>query len=398
MRHVGRDNSPRHASCADACPTGNPTVRLATASASVWSIFRCQPARKWYPAIARRRIAPNNSPRFAVASAAHNTPSPRMAYSAPAMRRRRMSGKTYGPTYAVASRSSGSASPGGSSGSSGTATNLPGPGREQLVVAGAQALRQHPGLGDRGHEVRVAGPPGQHVHMQVPGHTRPGRPPEVGTDVGAVRRVRGLDRLQRAHLRPCQRDILVVGQVDVARDVTDRRDHQVPGPVREQVHHGDRRVGAFEHEGFGVVGRVHEVVDHATVRLEEAVRVRHVLRTPVRPQPLETHACSATSAARRSAKSSTLTPRSGSSLPRLFTPTVPCSASSSPTTRMYGTFSSFDRRIRAPSAPCEPSTISARNPSAFSRSTMRNAYASCRSLTGSTTACTGASHAGNAPA
>ena len=35
MRHVGRLRSPRHASCADACPTGKPTVRLAVASRTV---------------------------------------------------------------------------------------------------------------------------------------------------------------------------------------------------------------------------------------------------------------------------------------------------------------------------------------------------------------------------
>ena len=42
----GRLSSPRHASCADACPTGNPTVRLATASASVWSISQTANPRR----------------------------------------------------------------------------------------------------------------------------------------------------------------------------------------------------------------------------------------------------------------------------------------------------------------------------------------------------------------
>ena len=58
--------------------------------------------------------------------------------------------------------------------------------------------------------------------------------------------------------------------------------------------------------------------------------------------------------------------------PRLFTPTVPCSTSSSPTTSTYGIFSSFALRMRAPSF-SEASTMSARKPSPFIRSTRRHA-------------------------
>ena len=43
----GRLRSPHQASCADAWPTGNPTVRVAITSASVWSTFSGHPARKW---------------------------------------------------------------------------------------------------------------------------------------------------------------------------------------------------------------------------------------------------------------------------------------------------------------------------------------------------------------
>ena len=32
MRHVGRLRRPRHASCADACPTGKPTAFVAVTS------------------------------------------------------------------------------------------------------------------------------------------------------------------------------------------------------------------------------------------------------------------------------------------------------------------------------------------------------------------------------
>src|SRR4051812_18133820 len=120
-----------------------------------------------------------------------------------------MSGNTYGPTYAVTSRSCGSASPAGVSPlgiSSAIDPNLLGPGCFQLFVADAQRLGKHPDLGDRGHEVRVAAPAGQHVHVQMRGHARAGGAPDVDTNVHAVGRVRGAYRAQSTHLRAGQRD------------------------------------------------------------------------------------------------------------------------------------------------------------------------------------------------
>src|SRR5689334_15330813 len=117
-----------------------------------------------------------------------------------------MSGKVYGPTYAVTSRSSGRRSP---SCSSVTRRTLPGPRRFQLVVAGAQTLGQDAGLADGGHEIRVAEPSGQHVHVQMVGHARTGRAADVGTDVHAVGVVRGPYGAQGAQLCPRDRDVLV---------------------------------------------------------------------------------------------------------------------------------------------------------------------------------------------
>ena len=82
--------------------------------------------------------------------------------------------------------------------------------------------------------------------------------------------------------------------------------------------------------------------------------------------------------------------------PRAFTPTVPCSTSSSPTTSTYGTFSSLARRTRAPSVSAWASTSSARAPSARGdRRAARTRRDDRRPAAPST--CTGASHVGNAP-
>jgi len=60
--------------------------------------------------------------------------------------------------------------------------------------------------------------------------------------------------------------------------------------------------------------------------------------------------------------------------------------------------SSASAWVRSPVTASSAATTSARSPSAFRRSQMRNAYASWSLRTGSTRACTGASHAGKAPA
>src|SRR5215204_3383417 len=98
MRQTGRLRRPRHASCAEAWPTGNPTVRVATTSAWVWSTSRFHEVRKWYAEMVAIRTAAANSPTLLLHTqpARHRTAS--AAYITAGMRRRLMLGKTYGPT------------------------------------------------------------------------------------------------------------------------------------------------------------------------------------------------------------------------------------------------------------------------------------------------------------
>src|SRR5690349_8629952 len=139
------------------------------------------------------------------------------------MRRRRMSGNTYGPTYAVTSSSSGRSSPSGSVGSSLTRVKLSVPDRFQLLVAGTQIFGHHPDLGDAGHEVRVAAPPGQHVHVEMVRDARTGGAADVDPEIEAIGAVGGPDRPQRADLGLRDRQQLALDQVLEARDVTRRR-------------------------------------------------------------------------------------------------------------------------------------------------------------------------------
>src|SRR3954453_12356992 len=212
----------------------------------------------------------------------------------PAIRRRLMSGKTYGPTYAVTSRSSGSASPFGASPTgtpsrawSFTPRTLPGPHRFQLVVAGAPALGKHAGLAHRRHEVRVTGPAREYVNVEVSGDPGTCGAPEIGADVHAFRLIRGADGAQCSDLRSSDGDVVVVVEVVERRRVTRRRDHQMSGTVRIQIHHRDRVGRAFENECFGVVGRVDEIAHDTTVA--QRGRAGYVRRTPVGPQALEAH-------------------------------------------------------------------------------------------------------------
>ena len=208
-----------------------------------------------------------------------------------------------------------------------------------------------------------------------PGHAGARGPAQVRADVDAVGLVRRPDRLQRPQLRARDVAVLVVGQIFVARNVAHRRDHEVSRAVRIQVHHRDRRRRAFEHERFGVVGRGDEIAHHAAEVVAAGVGIGDVAeRQSAQIRSSMRRAC-ATTAASRSTKSSTLTSRSGSSLPRAFTPTVPlldvAVADDEDVRHLLGLrLAGCGRRA----CPPEPSTISARNPSAFKRSTTRNAY------------------------
>src|SRR4051812_46917325 len=213
MRHVGRLRSPYHASCADACPTGNPTVRLAMASASVSLIFVVQPATKWYAPMSARSTPTASRPWLPLCANCARQPAAITRWMVPVIRRLPLSGNTVGPTKLVTSRSSGRVSPScGASGSisSLTARTLPsrrsptrtarpgvhvvcenasggGPRGAELLVRVPEALGEHARLGHGGHEVRVAVPARQHVHVHVARHAGPRGTPDVGADVDALR-------------------------------------------------------------------------------------------------------------------------------------------------------------------------------------------------------------------
>src|SRR3990172_254026 len=87
----------------------------------------------------------------------------------------------------------------------------------------------------------------------------------------------------------------------------------------------------------------------------------------------------------------------GFSPERKRTATAPCSTSLSPTTSMYGTFCICASRILAFMRSGRVST-STRSPAARSWVSTDCAYSRCRSAMGITTACTGASQTGKAPA
>ena len=76
-----------------------------------------------------------------------------------------------------------------------------------------QGLGQHPGLGDRRHEVGVARPAGQRVHVEVIRDPGAGGRPEVRAEVDAVGLVRRADRAHRAPLREGERGRLVVAEI-----------------------------------------------------------------------------------------------------------------------------------------------------------------------------------------
>ncbi len=185
--------------------------------------------------------------------------------------------------------------------------------------------------------------------------------PEVGTEVDPLRVVRRLERSHpEAECRP-QFGALVVGQLGQRPDMAEGDGHQVPARVGVGVEHEQRGGTDPEHPvvdrrrtarrdpaedtvigSAGVGRRGHVPVDLAA---RGATRTRHVRASPAGPQAVEGHAPavgpddsgrrrSAISRSSASVNSVTGTPRSGRSLPRRLTPTVPPATSSSPTTRM----------------------------------------------------------------
>src|SRR5690242_10987175 len=171
------------------------------------------------------------------------------------------------------------------------------------------------------------------------GHARTRDAADVHADVEAVGPVRGAQRDARALDRVHHvRSLVRIEALEIA-DVTQWGDHEVARRVRVRVHHRERAWRALQRERL-VVGELREAAEQAVVRMLGRVRgnTLDVRGPPAGPESVEhppRYRRSATSAARCSMNRSRGTSLSGgASLPRLFTPTVPFSASSSPTTRM----------------------------------------------------------------
>ena len=194
--------------------------------------------------------------------------------------------------------------------------------------------------------------------MEVAGHPGAGGATDVGADVDAVGRV---GRSSAAHVgvaapAPSARRPRRVESPSRLGLVAQRRDHEVPRRVRVHVHHRERVLVAGQRRALSS-GHRRRAARRGSRGEPSASALRRRRRCTSVRQPAQSRssvigvAIAAVDlggeARRRSRRAAT--PRSGASLPRAFTPTVPCSTSSSPTTSTYGTFSSLALRMRAPS-------------------------------------------------
>src|SRR2546421_9614429 len=133
----------------------------------------------------------------------------------PATRSFSRSGGGSAPSRTVGSedtpaRSQGHAPDGGSSG--------PGPDLGELEPALGEVLRQHLHVGEHRHEVRVAGPAGDDVEVDVVRHAGAGDPAQVPADVVALRRVGLRERSDPGTREPMElRNLLVVERDEVIR-------------------------------------------------------------------------------------------------------------------------------------------------------------------------------------
>src|SRR5665213_1902252 len=192
----------------------------------------------------------------------------------------------------------------------------------------------------------------------------PGRLTEVHADVhavGSVGRLEGHDA--SAHH---QEIVLVFGVAEILhrRDVSLRQDQDVTRTVGKGVQDNEAEV-ALGDDARALIDRLfgQRTKDARAVGGVGLGDVGHVVLAPRGREPLQGHyrssgePCVAISSSTRSRNAATLTPRSGSFDPRALTPRVPFSTSSSPTTRMYGIFSSLAFRIRAPSGSLASPTL-----------------------------------------
>ena len=139
------------------------------------------------------------------------------------------------------------------------------------------------GLGHGRHEVRVARPPRQHVHVHVPGDAGAGRAPEVQADVDAVGRVGGLERAHGVLRHRHDRRGLVGLEVLELGLVAQRSDHQMARRVRIRVHDREDELVARDDERL-VVRRARQRAEQAVVRSPSTgSRPRRPRRQPASP-------------------------------------------------------------------------------------------------------------------
>ena len=195
MRHVGRLRRPRQPSWADAWPTGNPTSRTAATSASVSRTTSGHAVAQWYKPMSNSTtaatqralvdqhvvVAPMGHPEREAAGRqdqVHDRRDPPAADVGkgvlPDVAADVEVGRQLVAMLVVVA------------GSLARSLMHAGPHLLEALVGRRQRLGQHPCLGHRRHEVGVAVPSGQAVHVEVAGHAGAGGPAQVGADVEAV--------------------------------------------------------------------------------------------------------------------------------------------------------------------------------------------------------------------
>src|SRR5579875_237628 len=210
--------------------------------------------------------------------------------------------------------------------------------------ARVERLRQDARAGHGGHEVRVARPPGDGVHVEVTGDAGAGGPTEVDADVDPVGPVGGPQRRHGGGHAGPQVAGLPGEELVEGPGVPDGHDHEVATGVGVGVEEADDAPGGVAPHDMRLRVRAaagEQSAEHAGRPVAgPAVLLGgrlDVLGPPPGPQVLEAHAPTvdvraATSAARAEAKSARGTPRRGRSSPLTLTPTVSAATSSGPTT------------------------------------------------------------------
>src|SRR5688500_14094639 len=94
----------------------------------------------------------------------------------------------------------------------------------QLLVQLAHRLRHHADVADDGHEIRVAGPAGDDVLVEVAGDAGAGAAAEVGAEVKTLRGEGALEQPEDARRLLSEVELLGVGQLFEVRLVGARSD------------------------------------------------------------------------------------------------------------------------------------------------------------------------------